>query len=70
MDAGHKVYQVSQTEKDAVPDEVRKAAREMGEKAFKERCQLHPLECFIICCTSIKLVEFIFIINVMLNEVI
>ncbi|KAI9534501.1 hypothetical protein NQZ68_012734 [Dissostichus eleginoides] len=30
-------YQVSQAEKDAVPDEVRKAAREMGEKAFKER---------------------------------
>jgi len=28
---------VSQAEKDAVPEEVRKAAREMGEKAFKER---------------------------------
>ncbi|XP_070694357.1 von Willebrand factor A domain-containing protein 8 [Pempheris klunzingeri] len=37
LDAGHKVYQVSQAEKDAVPEEVRKAAREMGEKAFKER---------------------------------
>ncbi|XP_035531833.1 von Willebrand factor A domain-containing protein 8-like [Morone saxatilis] len=37
LDAGHKVYQVSQAEKDAVPDEVRRAAREMGEKAFKER---------------------------------
>ncbi|XP_029314557.1 LOW QUALITY PROTEIN: von Willebrand factor A domain-containing protein 8 [Cottoperca gobio] len=37
LDAGHKVYQVSQEEKDAVPEEVRKAAREMGEKAFKER---------------------------------
>ncbi|CAJ1078932.1 von Willebrand factor A domain-containing protein 8 isoform X1 [Xyrichtys novacula] len=37
LDAGHKVYQISQAEKDAVPEEVRKAAREMGEKAFKER---------------------------------
>ncbi|TRY92386.1 hypothetical protein DNTS_024700 [Danionella cerebrum] len=37
LDAGHKVYQVSQPEKDAVPDEVKRAAREMGEKAFKQR---------------------------------
>ncbi|XP_015258026.1 PREDICTED: von Willebrand factor A domain-containing protein 8 [Cyprinodon variegatus] len=37
LDAGHKVYQVSQAEKDAVPEEVRQAAREMAEKAFKER---------------------------------
>lgn len=37
LDAGHKVHQVSQAEKDAVPEEVRRAAREMGEKAFKER---------------------------------
>ncbi|XP_041921214.1 von Willebrand factor A domain-containing protein 8 isoform X1 [Alosa sapidissima] len=37
LDSGHKVYQVSQMEKDAVPDEVKQAAREMGEKAFKER---------------------------------
>uniref|UniRef100_A0A3P8URE8 von Willebrand factor A domain containing 8 n=1 Tax=Cynoglossus semilaevis TaxID=244447 RepID=A0A3P8URE8_CYNSE len=37
LDAGHKVYQVSQAEKDAVPEEVKRAAREMGEKAFKER---------------------------------
>ncbi|XP_031729156.1 von Willebrand factor A domain-containing protein 8 [Anarrhichthys ocellatus] len=37
LDAGHKVHQVSQVEKDAVPEEVRRAAREMGEKAFKER---------------------------------
>uniref|UniRef100_A0A3Q4HWX0 von Willebrand factor A domain-containing protein 8 n=1 Tax=Neolamprologus brichardi TaxID=32507 RepID=A0A3Q4HWX0_NEOBR len=37
LDAGHKVYQISQVEKDAVPEEVRKAAREMAEKAFKER---------------------------------
>ncbi|KAI4792063.1 hypothetical protein KUCAC02_033631, partial [Chaenocephalus aceratus] len=32
-----KSHQVSQAEKDAVPEEVRKAAREMGEKAFRER---------------------------------
>jgi len=37
LDAGHKVHQVSQAEKDAVPEDVRRAAREMGEKAFKER---------------------------------
>ncbi|KAI5107140.1 von Willebrand factor A domain-containing protein 8, partial [Silurus meridionalis] len=37
LDAGHKVYQISQAEKDAVPEEVKKASREMAEKAFKER---------------------------------
>nr|XP_015219376.1 PREDICTED: von Willebrand factor A domain-containing protein 8 isoform X1 [Lepisosteus oculatus] len=37
LDAGHKVRQVSQAEKDAVPEEVKRAAREMAEKAFKER---------------------------------
>ncbi|XP_062861685.1 von Willebrand factor A domain-containing protein 8 [Trichomycterus rosablanca] len=37
LDAGHTVYQVSQAEKDAVPDEVKRAAREMAEKVFKER---------------------------------
>uniref|UniRef100_A0A8C9W2Q1 von Willebrand factor A domain-containing protein 8 n=1 Tax=Scleropages formosus TaxID=113540 RepID=A0A8C9W2Q1_SCLFO len=37
LDAGHNVYQVSQMEKDAVPEEVKKAAREMAEKAFKQR---------------------------------
>nr|XP_056718077.1 von Willebrand factor A domain-containing protein 8 [Euleptes europaea] len=37
LDAGHKVHQVSQAEKDAVPEEVKRAAREMGEKAFKQR---------------------------------
>lgn len=41
MDAGHKVFQVSQAEKDAVPEEVRRAAREMGEKAFKDRLVLN-----------------------------
>lgn len=37
LDAGHRVYQVSQAEKDAVPEEVKRAAREMGIKAFKQR---------------------------------
>ncbi|XP_060072942.1 von Willebrand factor A domain-containing protein 8-like [Ylistrum balloti] len=37
LDAGHKVYQVPQAEKDAVPEEVRQAAREMAQKAFKDR---------------------------------
>lgn len=37
LDSGHTVYQVSQAEKDAVPEEVSRAAREMAEKAFKER---------------------------------
>ena len=37
LDAGHDVYQIPQEEKDAVPDEVKRAAREMGLKAFKER---------------------------------
>ncbi|GAA6108203.1 von Willebrand factor A domain-containing protein 8 [Tachysurus ichikawai] len=37
LDAGHKVYQISQAEKDAVPEEVKRASREMAEKAFKER---------------------------------
>lgn len=37
LDAGHNVYQVSQAEKDAVPEEIRRAALEMAEKAFKDR---------------------------------
>ncbi|KAK3095149.1 hypothetical protein FSP39_010820 [Pinctada imbricata] len=37
LDSGHTVYQVPQHEKDAVPEEVREAAREMAQKAFKER---------------------------------
>ncbi|XP_067848605.1 von Willebrand factor A domain-containing protein 8 [Heptranchias perlo] len=45
LDAGHKVYQVSQAEKDAVPAEVKRAAREMAEKAFKERLkEIHMSE--------------------------
>ena len=31
------MHQLSQAEKDSVPEDVRKAAREMGEKAFKDR---------------------------------
>ncbi|XP_071949792.1 von Willebrand factor A domain-containing protein 8-like [Antedon mediterranea] len=37
LDAGHDVTQVSQAEKDAVPPEVLLAAREMAQKAFKEK---------------------------------
>uniref|UniRef100_A0A667FZ83 von Willebrand factor A domain-containing protein 8 n=1 Tax=Lynx canadensis TaxID=61383 RepID=A0A667FZ83_LYNCA len=37
LDAGHAVYQVSEAEKDAVPEEVKRAAREMGQKAFQQR---------------------------------
>ncbi|XP_067669611.1 von Willebrand factor A domain-containing protein 8-like [Haliotis asinina] len=37
LDAGHDVQQVPQWEKDAVPESVREAARQMKEKAFKER---------------------------------
>ncbi|XP_036788326.2 von Willebrand factor A domain-containing protein 8 isoform X2 [Manis pentadactyla] len=37
LDAGHTVYQVSEAEKEAVPQEVRRAAREMGQKAFQQR---------------------------------
>ncbi|OWF39226.1 von Willebrand factor A domain-containing protein 8 [Mizuhopecten yessoensis] len=37
LDAGHHVYQVPQAEKDAVPEEVRQAAREIAQKAFKDR---------------------------------
>ncbi|KAL4635681.1 von Willebrand factor A domain-containing protein 8 isoform X1 [Arapaima gigas] len=45
LDAGHTVYQVSQVEKDAVPEEVKRAAREMAEKAFKERLkEIHMSE--------------------------
>ncbi|XP_071540350.1 von Willebrand factor A domain-containing protein 8 isoform X4 [Panulirus ornatus] len=37
LDSGHDVHQVSQAEKDAVPEEVRRAAYEMAQRAFKER---------------------------------
>ena len=38
LDVGQDVFQVPDWQKDMVPEEVRKAAREMGEKAFKEKC--------------------------------
>uniref|UniRef100_A0A673VXU8 von Willebrand factor A domain containing 8 n=1 Tax=Salmo trutta TaxID=8032 RepID=A0A673VXU8_SALTR len=37
LDAGHKVHQLSKAEINAIPEDVRRAAREMGEKAFKAR---------------------------------
>jgi len=37
LDAGHTVHQLSDEEKNAVPDHVKKAAREMGLRAFKQR---------------------------------
>ncbi|XP_033322690.2 von Willebrand factor A domain-containing protein c12.2 [Megalopta genalis] len=37
LDAGHTVHQLSDQEKNAVPDHIKKAAREMGLKAFKQR---------------------------------
>ncbi|XP_076068942.1 von Willebrand factor A domain-containing protein c12.2 isoform X2 [Oratosquilla oratoria] len=37
LDKGHDVHQLPQWEKDAVPEEVKKAAHEMAQKAFKER---------------------------------
>lgn len=37
LDAGHKVHQLSDEEKNAIPEHVKKAAREMGQRAFQER---------------------------------
>ncbi|XP_046400469.1 von Willebrand factor A domain-containing protein 8 [Ischnura elegans] len=37
LDAGHDVHQLSDEEKAQVPEHVRRAAREMAQKAFKER---------------------------------
>lgn len=37
LDGGNEVFQVSQFDKDNVPEEVRRAAREMGQKAWRER---------------------------------
>lgn len=39
LDAGHTVHQLSDEEKNSVPDHVKKAAREMGVRAFKQRLQ-------------------------------
>lgn len=37
LDSGNKVFQVSDELKESVPEHVKKAAKEMGEKAFRER---------------------------------
>ena len=37
LDAGHKVHQLSDEEKNAIPDHVKRAAREMGQRAFQQR---------------------------------
>jgi len=37
LDAGHDVHQISDEEKEAVPEQVQKAARDMNRKAFAER---------------------------------
>ncbi|KFB42502.1 AGAP000545-PA-like protein [Anopheles sinensis] len=37
LDAGHKVHQLSDAEKDSVPEEVKRAAREMNRRAFEEK---------------------------------
>ena len=37
LDAGHNVHQVSDEVKNQVPEHIRKAAREMNRKAYKDR---------------------------------
>ena len=37
LDSGNDVHQLSDEEKAAVPEEIKKAAREMGRKAFEDR---------------------------------
>ncbi|CAF1250925.1 unnamed protein product [Adineta steineri] len=37
LDSGHQVYQVPDDVKAAVPEHIRKAAKELGQKVFKER---------------------------------
>ena len=37
LDGGHQVFQVPDDVKEAVPEHIRKAARELGQKVFKER---------------------------------
>ncbi|CAL1547451.1 unnamed protein product [Lymnaea stagnalis] len=37
LDSGNTVFQVPQWEKDAVPEHIRQAAREMGQKAYQQR---------------------------------
>lgn len=47
LDAGHKVHQLSDEEKNDIPDEVKRAAREMNRKAFEEKLKeirMSPLD--------------------------
>uniref|UniRef100_A0A2M3ZH50 von Willebrand factor A domain-containing protein 8 n=1 Tax=Anopheles braziliensis TaxID=58242 RepID=A0A2M3ZH50_9DIPT len=47
LDGGHPVHQLSDAEKDAVPESVKQAAREMNRKAFEEKLreiQMSPYE--------------------------
>lgn len=37
LDAGHDVHQLSDEEKNSVPEEVQRAAREMGKREFQKR---------------------------------
>ncbi|KAI9590474.1 von Willebrand factor A domain-containing protein 8 isoform X1 [Glossina fuscipes] len=37
LDAGHQVHQLSDEEKDDIPEEVKKAARDMNRKAYEEK---------------------------------
>ena len=39
LDAGHTVHQVTDEEKNAVPEYIKIAAKEMGIKAFKKRLE-------------------------------
>jgi hypothetical protein len=42
LDAGHDVHQLSDQEKDDVPDDIKRAARKMGQEAYKKK--LHEIE--------------------------
>ncbi|XP_040173363.1 von Willebrand factor A domain-containing protein 8 [Anopheles arabiensis] len=47
LDAGHKVHQLSDAEKDDIPESVKQAARDMNRKAFEEKLreiQMSPYE--------------------------
>eukprot|EP00049_Salpingoeca_infusionum_P004861 m.84891 g.84891 ORF g.84891 m.84891 type:complete len:1894 (-) comp12765_c0_seq4:107-5788(-) len=37
LDAGHDVHQLSDAEKEALPDHIKQAARELGQKAFQDK---------------------------------
>ena len=48
LDLGHDVYQIPDWQKEQLPEEVRAAARAMGQKAFKERSVVHILKMNLI----------------------